>query len=90
MEKITKRLYRICAVWFLVSTFSMIRSRRPSALKMKVLRSVPMLTLPYSFFSPQAPKAWSISVVGSLNSGKGRLYFSLNLICEAWLSLLTP
>ena len=52
--------YRICAVWFLVSTFSMTRSKMPFSSKMKVLRSVPMEDLPYSFFSPHAPKACSI------------------------------
>ena len=38
--------HMICAVWFLVSTLSMMRSSMPFSSKMKVLRSVPIVTLP--------------------------------------------
>lgn len=57
-EKSCRQDYpRICVVWFLVSTFPIIRSTVPSAAMMKVLRIVPTVTLPYIFFSPHAPNA---------------------------------
>ena len=82
--------YSICAAWFFVSTLSIIRSIVPVSEIMNVLRRVPSVTLPYIFFSPHAPKALSISVEGSDSRVKGREYFSLNLVCDAALSLLTP
>ena len=49
----------------------------------KVVRMVPIVFLPYIFFSPQAPIAsrsvWSTSAI----SGKGRACFSLNFWCDA-------
>ena len=83
-------VYRICPAAFLVSTFSMMRSRRPFSSKMNVRRRVPRTVLPYIFFSPQAPKAWSISVEGSDNNRNGNSNLAWNLECEAAESLLTP
>ena len=73
-----------------MSTFSMMRSRRPASSKMKVRRGVPGTALPYIFFSPQAPKAWNISVEGSERRRKGSSYLARKPEWDLAESLLTP
>ena len=75
---------------FLVSTFSMIRSRMPFSSKMNVRRRVPMVLLPYIFFSPHAPKSCSIFVEVSASSLKGSPNFARKPPWDLALSLLTP
>ena len=62
----------------------------PASSMRKVVRTTPMLTLPYSFFSCQTPYARIACKSGSESRTKGRPNFSANLPCEAALSLLIP
>ena len=49
-----------------------------------------MVVLPYIFFSPQAPKSWSICRDVSARSRNGSSYFARKPACDFALSLLTP
>ena len=51
---------------------------------------MPLYSLPMNFFGPQTPKAWITDLSSSANSGKGKLYLFLKLVCAFALSALTP
>src|SRR4029453_16041899 len=62
----------------------------PSASITKVERLTPQYVLPPNFFSPQTPYSSATSCSGSASSVNGSEYFSLNFVCDASSSGLTP
>ena len=67
-----------CAVWFFVSTLPMASTMMPFSSMTYVVRSVPSVTFPYIFFSPQASYTFKITRSVSAIRWKGSSYLAMN------------